>query len=105
MAALGIGTLIFFTAFISINLGFINLLPLPMLDGGHLAFYAYEAIRRRPAPPAAQEWAFRFGFAAIATLMLVVTFNALGSIGVWEDRKSTRLNSSHYCASRMPSSA
>ena len=84
MAALGIGTLIFFTAFISINLGFINLLPLPMLDGGHLAFYAYEAIRRRPAPPAAQEWAFRFGFAAIVTLMLVVTFNDLGSIGVWD---------------------
>jgi len=81
---LGIGTLIFFAAFISINLGFINLLPLPMLDGGHLAFYAYEAIRRRPAPPEAQEWAFRFGFVAIATLMLVVTFNDLGSIGVWD---------------------
>jgi regulator of sigma E protease len=84
MAALGIGTLIFFTAFISINLGFINLLPLPMLDGGHLAFYAYEAIRRRPALPEAQEWAFRFGFVAIAALMLVVTFNDLGSIGVWD---------------------
>lgn len=84
MAALGIGTLIFFVAFISINLGFINLLPLPMLDGGHLLFYAYEAIRRRPAPPQAQEWAFRFGFMAIVTLMLVVTFNDLGSIGVWD---------------------
>ena len=83
-ASLGIEDLILFTALISINLGFINLLPLPMLDGGHLAFYAYEAIRRRPAPPAAQEWAFRFGFAAIATLMLVVTFNDLGSIGVWD---------------------
>ncbi|SBV31954.1 putative enzyme [uncultured Sphingopyxis sp.] len=83
-ATLGLATLIGFTALISINLGFINLLPLPMLDGGHLAFYAYEAIRRRPAPPAAQEWAFRFGFAAIATLMLVVTFNDLGSIGVWD---------------------
>jgi len=84
MATLGIGMLIFFVAFISINLGFINLLPLPMLDGGHLLFYAYEAIRRRPAPPQAQEWAFRFGFAAIVTLMLVVTFNDLGSIGVWD---------------------
>src|SRR3546814_11730571 len=42
MAALGLGTLIFFTAFISINLGFINLLPLPMLAGGHLAFYASD---------------------------------------------------------------
>lgn len=84
MATLGIAALIFFIAFVSINLGFINLLPLPMLDGGHLLFYAYEAIRRRPAPPEAQEWAFRFGFAAIVTLMLVVTFNDLGSIGVWD---------------------
>ena len=84
VATLGVITLISFIAFISINLGFINLLPLPMLDGGHLAFYAYEAIRRRPAPPQAQEWAFRFGFAAIVTLMLVVTFNDLGSIGVWD---------------------
>lgn len=83
MATLGVATLIFFIAFISINLGFINLLPLPMLDGGHLAFYAYEAVRRRPAPPQAQEWAFRFGFAAIVTLMLVVTFNDLGSLGLW----------------------
>lgn len=83
-ATLGFATLIGFIALISINLGFINLLPLPMLDGGHLVFYAYEAIRRRPAPPQAQEWAFRFGFAAIVTLMLVVTFNDLGSIGVWD---------------------
>lgn len=83
-AALGAAALIFFIAFVSINLGFINLLPLPMLDGGHLLFYAYEAIRRRPAPAEAQEWAFRFGFLAIVTLMLVVTFNDLGSIGVWD---------------------
>lgn len=84
MATLGLSSLIFFVAFVSINLGFINLLPLPMLDGGHLLFYGYEAIRRRPAPPQAQEWAFRFGFAVIVTLMLVVTFNDLGSIGVWD---------------------
>ena len=84
MATLGPAALIFFIAFVSINLGFINLLPLPMLDGGHLAFYAYEAVRRRPAPAQAQEWAFRFGFLAIVTLMLVVTFNDLGSIGVWD---------------------
>lgn len=84
MATLGPVALIFFIAFVSINLGFINLLPLPMLDGGHLLFYAYEAIRRRPAPAEAQEWAFRFGFLAIVTLMLVVTFNDLGSIGVWD---------------------
>lgn len=84
MASLGLDDLIIFTAFISINLGFINLLPLPMLDGGHLLFYAYEAVRRRPAPLQAQEWAFRFGFAAVVTLMLVVTFNDLGSLGLWD---------------------
>ncbi len=84
VATLGIVALISFTAFVSINLGFINLLPLPMLDGGHLLFYAYEAIRRRPAPPQVQEWAFRFGFGAIVTLMLVVTFNDLGSLGLWD---------------------
>lgn len=83
-ASLGIASLIFLIALISINLGFINLLPLPMLDGGHLLFYAYEAIRRRPAPPQAQEWAFRFGFVAIVTLMLVVTFNDLASFGLWD---------------------
>ncbi|MDZ3832945.1 MAG: RIP metalloprotease RseP [Sphingopyxis sp.] len=83
-ATLGVASLIFLAALISINLGFINLLPLPMLDGGHLLFYAYEAIRRRPAPPQAQEWAFRFGFAAVVTLMLVVTFNDLGSFGLWD---------------------
>src|SRR3546814_16775211 len=79
MATLGPVALIFFIAFVSINLGFINLLPLPMLDGGHLLFYAYEAIRRRPAPPAAPDWAFRFGFLAIVMLMLVLLFNVLGS--------------------------
>src|SRR3546814_4429975 len=55
-----------------------------MLDGGHLAFYAYEAVRRRPASMQVQEWAFRFGFVAIVLLMLVVTFNDLGSIGAWD---------------------
>jgi len=83
-ASLGAAQLVFLAALISINLGFINLLPLPMLDGGHLLFYGYEALRRRPASQQVQEWAFRFGFAAIVTLMLVVTFNDLASIGVWD---------------------
>ncbi|MEO5494328.1 MAG: RIP metalloprotease RseP [Sphingomonas sp.] len=71
-------------AFISINLGFINLLPIPMLDGGHLLFYAIEAIRRRPVTPEIQEWAFRGGLAAILLLFLVVTFNDLGAVGLWQ---------------------
>ncbi len=70
-------------ALISINLGFINLLPVPMLDGGHLLFYALEAVRRRPVGPKAQEWAFRGGLAAILALMLLVTINDLGAFGLW----------------------
>lgn len=71
-------------AFFSINLGFINLLPVPMLDGGHLALYAVEATRRRPLGAQAQEWLFRGGFAALMTLMLVATLNDLGAVGLWQ---------------------
>jgi regulator of sigma E protease len=55
-----------------------------MLDGGHLLFYAIEAVRRRPVTPAIQEWAFRGGLAAILCLFLVVTFNDLGKVGLWQ---------------------
>jgi regulator of sigma E protease len=72
-----------FLAFVSINLGFINLLPIPMLDGGHLLFYAIEAVRRRPLQPQAQEWAFRTGLAALLALMIFVTLNDLASFGLW----------------------
>jgi len=83
-ASLGFEDFILLVALLSINLGFINLLPVPMLDGGHLFFYSIEALRRRPVSPQAQEWAFRGGLAAILTLLLFVTFNDLGSIGVWD---------------------
>jgi len=82
-ASLGILSFIAFMAFFSINLGFINLLPIPTLDGGHLLLYAIEAVRRRPMEPKVQEWAFMSGFAALMTLMVVLTWNDLGSIGVW----------------------
>ncbi|MFB0613385.1 RIP metalloprotease RseP [Aurantiacibacter poecillastricola] len=62
-----------FAALISLNLAFINLLPIPMLDGGHLAFYAVEAVRRKPASAQSQEWAFRTGMALVLALMLFVT--------------------------------
>lgn len=80
---LGPQELISFIAMVSINLGFINLLPIPILDGGHLFFYAIEAIRRRPVEPRVQEWAFRGGLAAIMALMLFVTFNDLAGFGLW----------------------
>ena len=81
--SLGLPAFAFLLALVSINLGFINLLPVPMLDGGHLLFYAIEAVRRRPLEPRVQEWAFRGGLAALLALMLLVTFNDLGSFGLW----------------------
>jgi len=86
--ALGLDAFVFFVALVSINLGFINLLPVPMLDGGHLLFYAIEAVRRRPLEPVAQEWAFRGGLIAILALMLFVTFNDLGNLGLWNNIRS-----------------
>jgi regulator of sigma E protease len=83
--ALGWDSLIWLIAMISINLGFINLLPVPILDGGHLFFYAIEWIRRRPVPPQVQEWAFRGGLAAILALMVMTTFNDLDSFGLWKN--------------------
>ena len=68
----------------SINLGFINLLPVPMLDGGHLFFYTVEAIRRRPLSARALDWAFRGGLALILALVVFTTVNDLGSIGLWD---------------------
>ncbi len=80
---LGLVSFISLAALISINLGFINLLPIPMLDGGHLFLYAIEAVRRRPTSPQVQEWAFRTGFAAVVAFMLLVTFNDLDSFGLF----------------------
>ena len=71
---------VWFIALISINLGFINLLPIPVLDGGHLAFYAIEAVRRKPVSQRGQEWAFRTGMALVVALMLFVTFNDVASL-------------------------
>lgn len=81
--SLGVDQFIVLAALISINLGFINLLPVPVLDGGHLLFYAIEAIRRKPVAPEVMEWAFRGGVMAILALMMLVTFNDLGAFGVW----------------------
>ncbi|WP_353227559.1 RIP metalloprotease RseP [Novosphingobium sp.] len=69
-----------FIALISINLGFINLLPIPVLDGGHLVLFAFEAIRRKPVSQRAQELAFGTGLALVLMLMLFVTFNDAGSL-------------------------
>ncbi|HEU0284665.1 MAG TPA: M50 family metallopeptidase [Sphingomicrobium sp.] len=83
-ATLGLVAFVSLVALLSINLGFINLLPVPMLDGGHLLFYGIEAVQRRPVSPQAQDWAFRGGLAFILALLLLTTVNDLGSFGVWE---------------------
>jgi regulator of sigma E protease len=77
---LGWPEFVYFAALISINLAFINLLPIPALDGGHLAFYAAEAVRRKPLGARSQEWAFRTGMAFVLALMLFVTINDLASL-------------------------
>jgi len=82
-AQLGLLDFVDLMALISINLGFINLLPVPLLDGGHLFFYLIEGVRRRPLPARAQEWAFRSGLALLLGFMLFVTVNDLGSFGLW----------------------
>lgn len=75
VATLGILALINLAAILSISIGLINLFPVPMLDGGHLMFYALEAVRGRPLSDRAQDIGFRIGFAAVVMLMLFATWN------------------------------
>ncbi len=88
VAEIGIITTINFIALLSINLGLINLFPIPILDGGHLLFYAIEALRGRPLGEKAQEYGFRIGFALVLTLIVAVTWNDLIRIDVMEFVKS-----------------
>ncbi len=81
-ARLGFASLITFMAVLSVNLALINLFPIPILDGGHLLFYAAEAIRGRPLPAKAQELGFRAGFALLITLFVFATWNDLANLGV-----------------------
>ncbi len=69
-----------FIAFLSVSIGIVNLLPIPMLDGGHLVFYAIEALRGKPLGPVAQEWGFRIGFTCVVMLMLLGLFNDTGRV-------------------------
>lgn len=74
--------LVWFMAFLSVNLGLINLFPVPLLDGGHLLFYAIERLRGRPLGPRAQEYGFRIGLALVLTLMVFATWNDLVQLRV-----------------------
>jgi regulator of sigma E protease len=84
VAQSGIVPLLWFMAVLSVNLGLINLFPVPVLDGGHLLFYAAEAVRGKPLGPRAQEYGFRIGLALVLTLMVFATWNDLVHIGIVE---------------------
>ena len=75
VATLGVIALINLMALLSLNIGIFNLLPIPMLDGGHLLYYLVEAIRGRPLSMRVQELGFRFGFALVVALMVFTLFN------------------------------
>ncbi len=77
VAQAGIGGLIAFMAVLSINLGLINLFPVPLLDGGHLLFYLFEGLRGRPLGARAQEYGFRIGMVLVFSLMIFATWNDL----------------------------
>jgi regulator of sigma E protease len=62
-------------AVLSVSIGLLNLFPVPLLDGGHLLFYAIEATRGRPLSERAQEVGFRIGLAIVVMLMIFATFN------------------------------
>ena len=76
-------SLISFIAVLSVNLGLINLFPIPILDGGHLVFYLFEAVAGRPIPKRAQEVGFRAGMALLAGLFIFATWNDLGHFGLF----------------------
>ena len=75
VAKVGLGALINLAAFLSISIGFVNLLPIPLLDGGHLMYFAVEAGRGRPMSERAQEFGFKIGLAIVSMLMIFATFN------------------------------
>lgn len=75
MAQQGLIAFIMFTALLSINLGLINLFPIPMLDGGHLVFYTFESLLGRPVPEHIQEYAFRAGLVFLVGIMVFANLN------------------------------
>jgi regulator of sigma E protease len=75
VATIGLAALIHLTAVLSVSIGLLNLFPVPLLDGGHLLFYAVEAIRGKPLSERSQELGFRVGLALVLMLMIFATYN------------------------------
>ncbi len=84
MLAGSLVTLLGLTAQISVGIGFLNLLPVPVLDGGHLVFYAYEAVARRPLAARVQAAGYRVGLALLLGLMLFAAWNDLSQLSVFK---------------------
>ncbi len=80
VAAVSFDGLVQLVAVLSISIGLINLFPIPMLDGGHLVYYAIEVVRGKPLGQAAQEMGFKLGLFLVLALMLVATFNDLSRL-------------------------
>ncbi len=86
VAQLGPEYIIQFIAFVSVSIGLINLFPIPLLDGGHLLFYAIEALRGRPLSERTQEFGFRIGLALVVALMLFSTWNDRVVVKSWFEK-------------------
>lgn len=82
LADAGLWSLVMFSALLSVNLGLVNLFPIPLLDGGHLVYYSIEAVRGRPVGERMQEWGFRFGIAFVLGLMCFAAWNDLVYLNV-----------------------
>ena len=83
VADIGLLAFVSMMAYISISLGLVNLFPIPMLDGGHLMFYAFEKILGRPLSQKTQEGFFRIGLFLLISLMFFTTFNDLRDLGLF----------------------
>ena len=83
VAEFGVMAFISMMAYISISLGLINLFPIPMLDGGHLMFYAFEKVLGRPLSQKTQEGFFQIGMFLLLSLMFFTTFNDLKDLGLF----------------------
>ena len=83
-ASQGVASLIYFIGVLSVNLALINMFPIPVLDGGHLLFFTIEGVVRRPVPEKIQEILYKIGLYFILTFAVVITFNDLKSLSIFD---------------------
>ena len=100
-AKAGLMNLFYLLALISVNLAILNLLPIPVLDGGHILFFLIEAIKGNPVSEKGLEWATKFGIALLVTLMVYVTFNdimrvAKDKIDIFHGKNTSQSNQASY---------